>query len=206
MIRIVATACLTALLAAVLYLPSAHPPAHFFQQMLQEHQSTAQIWGFPSAESIAQRALSMQANVASSKPMPLPAAAAATSPERPVGHEMAQVQLRLFGSTYFRSVEALLLLAMYRASAIFEWIPRCIPLALVLVLDGLMLRVVKAKEFRHHNPERFALHVCFGIFTMCASVLVLVWPGPVHPATWAAIPVIVIALGARAVADYHRRP
>jgi cation transport ATPase len=206
MIRIVAIVCLSSLLVTVLYLPSAYPPERFLDQLREEHHRAEQVWSPDIAQRILDRMLSIHAQ-ANDTPLPFSSdAAAAAASDRPVGQEMAQIQRRVFGSSYFRAIDALLVLASYRVAALLEWLPRCVALALVLTADALLARVIKAKEFQHHNPERFALYVCMAIVTLCASVLALVWPGAVHPVAWAAVPMVVTVLGARSLADYHKRP
>jgi len=207
MIRIVAVASLTTLLLLVLYLPSAHPPERFMRQVREEHQRSIEVWGRGTSERILERMLSMQAQSLMVSPVPTPASAPRTAQlDRAVGREMAQVNQRLFNSPYFRSIDALLVLATYRLAALAEWLPRCAALALALLADAFMERAIKSREFRQHDPEMFALYASLAIFLLCACMLALAWPWTPHPATWAAVPVGVSLLMSRAVAHFHRRP
>ena len=126
--------------------------------------------------------------------------------DKAVATEMAQVNRRLFNSPYFRSIDALLALASYRLAALLQWLPPCWVLALALVIDAFLERVAKAKEFRQHDPEMFALYVSIAILTLCASLLAMVWPWTLHPLAWAAVPVVVAVVLSRAISHFHRRP
>lgn len=207
MIRLVAIASLPTLLLLVLYLPSAHPPERFMQQVRLEHMRSGEVWGPETGDRIMERMLSMQAQALAVSPVPT--AASAPQPgqvDHAVGREMAQVNQRLFNSPYFRSIDALLVLAAYRFSALLEWLPKCAVLALALFIDAFMERAIKAKEFRQHNPEMFALYASMAIFLVCACMLGMVWPWTAHPAAWAAVPVLVALLASRAVTHFHRVP
>lgn len=206
MIRIVAVVSLTALLLLVLYLPSAHPPERFVQQLREEHLRTGDFWGLPVAQRIFERMMVLQAEAQAVSPVPSASDAPGTAGvDQAVGREMAQVNQRLFNSPYFRSIDALLVLASYRLSALLQWLPACWVLALALVTDAFLERAAKAKEFRQHDPEMFALYVSTAILTLCASVLAMVWPWTLHPAAWAAAPIVVAVVLSRAIAHFHRR-
>ncbi|AEF88732.1 hypothetical protein DelCs14_1703 [Delftia sp. Cs1-4] len=207
MIRIVSVASLTALLLLVLYLPSAQPPERFMQQLRAEHLRAADFWGTGPAERMLDRMMALQADAAAMSPVPRASSAAPVGGlDRAVGQEMAQVNRRLFDNAYFRSIDALLILASYRLSMLLEWLPRCWMLALALVTDAFLERATKSKVFRQHDPEMFALYVSAAIFTLCASVLAMVWPWALHPAAWAAAPILVCVLASRAISHFHRRP
>ena len=52
---------------------------------------------------------------------------------------------------------ALVLLAAFRLSAMLEWLPWMAAFVAAALADGAISRVIKSKEFLHHDPERFAL-------------------------------------------------
>ena len=206
MIRAVAVISLVCLLVLVLYLPSAHPPERFLAQLRTEHEATAAYWGDAPALRILSRALSVQDSARQAAPIPSSAdAPPANAVDGAVAREMATVNQRLFNNAYFRSIDALLLLASFRFATLIEWLPWLLAFTAAVLLDGYIVRQIKAKEFRQHDPEMFALCVSAAIFTLCASVLAMVWPWTLHPAAWAAAPVLVCALATRAIAHFHRR-
>ena len=70
---------------------------------------------------------------------------------------MTAINQRLFNTPYLRSIDALLL-ASYRAAALLQWLPWLSLLIGVMAVDTHLQRLIRAKEFRLHNPELFALY------------------------------------------------
>lgn len=206
MIRVVSIAALLCLLVLVLYLPSAHPPERFLAQIRSEHQAMEEFWGETPALRILDRALGLQGTARESTPIPPTAgASAASGVDDAVAREMASVNQRLFGNSYFRAIDALVLLAAFRLSAMLEWLPWVVAGALAALVDGGIVRLIKAKEFRHHDPELFALFAGLAITAACAAVVALVIPATMPPLLMPVVPVAVAALAALALANFHRR-
>ncbi|EER62113.1 conserved hypothetical protein [Acidovorax delafieldii 2AN] len=206
MIRAVAVISLVLLLILVLYVPAVHPPERFLEQLRSEHQVAVDFWGAEPAYRMLDRAIKMQSHAAEASP--LPALRDMPKPQgvnRAVAAEMGSVNQRLFNNTYFRSVDALLMLASYRLSSLLEWLPWLIPLALAAGIDGLLLRVVRSKEFLLHDPEMFAVWCSLLIITGCATVVAFVLPIRVHPAMLAGSPIAMMVLLGRALTHFHRR-
>jgi hypothetical protein len=99
-----------------------------------------------------------------------------------VAREMATVNQRLFNNAYFRSIDALLLLASFRFATLIEWLPWLLVFTVAVLLDGYIVRQIKAKEFRQHDPELFALYTCGAIVMVCATVIGFVVPFTPAPA------------------------
>lgn len=206
MIRVVAVLSLLVLLVLVLYVPSAHPPAHFLAQLRAEHEAATAYWGSDPATRMLDRAMSMQSSAA--EVTPIPTAQDAPSPagvNGAVSREMSSVNQRLLNNTYFRSVDALLLLASYRLSTVLEWLPWLAAFTLAAVVDGGFARLIKAKEFLQHDPEMFALYASLGILTLCATVVGFVLPVTLPPLLLPCVPLVVGALAGRALGCFHRR-
>ena len=206
MIRAVALLSLVSLLVLVLYLPSAHPPERFLAQLRAEHLATAQFWGDEPAMRILSRALSVQDSAR--QVTPVPSAADAPPPnaiDGAVAQEMASVNQRLFNNAYFRSIDALLLLASFRLAMLLEWLPWLLAFTAAVMIDGYFVRLIKAKEFLQHDPEMFALYACGAIVTACATVLGFVMPITLHPLVLPCVPLVVSLLLSRAVGSFHRR-
>lgn len=205
MIRIVSIAALLCLLVLVLYLPSAHPPERFLAQIRSEHQAMEELWGETPALRTLDRALGLQGAARESTPIPPTAGtSAASGVDGAVAREMASVNQRLFGNSYFRAIDALVLLAAFRASAMIEWLPWLAVAALASLVDGGIVRLIKAKEFRHHDPELFALFAGLAITAACATVVALVIPVTMPPLLIPVVPIGVAALAALALAHFHR--
>jgi hypothetical protein len=92
-----------------------------------------------------------------------------------------------------------------RVAGLLQWLPWLLPLAVAAALDGALVRVIKAKEFRQHDPELFALWCSLLIVTACGTVIACVLPVPLHPVTMAVVPVGMAGLLGLAVASFHRR-
>ena len=206
MIRAVAILSLVSLLVLVLYLPSAHPPERFIAQLRAEHDATVEFWGRDPATRILSRALSVQDAARDATPVPSPTAApAASGVSGAVANEMASVNQRLFNNAYFRSIDALVMLASFRLSTLVEWLPWLLAFMVAVVADGYVVRAIKAKEFRQHDPEMFALYACAAIVTACAAVIAFVVPVDMHPLMMPCVPLVVSVLVSRAVGSFHRR-
>lgn len=206
MIRAVAVVSLLLLLVLVLYVPSAHPPERFLDQLRSEHDAAVDFWGEEPAYRMLDRAIGMQSGAAEVSPIP----ALRDMPRTPgingaVAVEMASVNQRLFNNAYFRSVDALLMLASYRLSSLLEWLPWLLPLVLVAGIDGALVRIIRAKEFLRHDPEMFAVWCSLLIIAACATVIAFVLPVQLHPATLAGFPVAMAVLLGRAITHFHRR-
>jgi hypothetical protein len=206
MIRIISVASLTLMLIFVLYLPSAHPPEHFLSQMRAEHALNTDFWGEEGALRILERGLAMNAVLSSVSPMPN--ASQAPHPaqvNQAAAREMEKVSARFFGNTYFRSIDALFVLACFRLSSLLAWLPVEVFVLLALLVDGFLVRIRRSTEFKRHDPEWYALHACALTLLMCGTVVVFVMPVTVSPLALAAILPAGCLFLSRIVANFHRR-
>lgn len=206
MLRAVAVLSLMALLVLVLYVPSAHPPEHFLARLRDEHAAATEYWGPEVATQLLDRAIRMQGAAHEASPVPRSTDAPGNAAvQAAVAVELSSVNQRLFNNAYFRSVDALLLLASHRLAAIVAWLPWLSVFLLAATIDGALLRVIKAREFRQHDPEMFALYAGSAIVVACGAVLTLVLPTTLHPLALPLVPVLIIVLLARALGCFHRR-
>lgn len=206
MIRAVAVLSLVSLLIMVLYLPSAHPPERFLAQLRDEHRAAARFWGDQPAMRMLSRALIFQDSARQVSPVPSPGdAPAPDAVDVAVAREMASVNERLFNNGYFRSIDALFLLASFRLASLLEWLPWLLAFTVAVVADGCFARIIKSKEFVQHNPEVFALHSCASIVAVCAFVLALVAPLTLHPLVMPCAPLPISLFVSRAAGNFHRR-
>jgi hypothetical protein len=205
-IRVVTIAALLCLLVLVLYLPSAHPPERFLAQIRSEHQAMEALWGEAPALRILDRALGLQGAAREATPVPpIASASAASGVDGALAREMASVNQRLFGNSYFRAIDALVLLAAFRLSAMLEWLPWMAAFLAAAIADGAISRVIKSKEFLHHDPERFALYASLTIVLSCLAVVAMVVPVDIHPMANPCVVVVLSLLCARSIANFHRR-
>ena len=205
MIRATLIVALTSLLILVLYLPSAQPPGNFVRQMRDEHARTSTFWSEHHAEHILDRTLDAQARAAQITPVP-GRSGEVNSVNYAVGREMAQLNERLFGNAYFRSVDALVLLATYRLFTVIEWLPWLLPLCAAALANGACSRTIRAKQFGHHDPELFAIYVIGAILVICGAMVAFVLPIALPPWVPPLIPLFVAVLAAGALSHFHQRP
>ncbi|MCU7370027.1 DUF4400 domain-containing protein [Paucibacter sp. O1-1] len=175
-------------------------------ELRSEHGAAIDFWGPEPAHRILDRAMRMQSDAAAASPIP----SGHDKPRAPglnsaVATEMASVNQRLFNNAYFRSVDALLMLASYRVSSLLQWLPWLLPLVMVASIDGAMVRIVRAQEFLQHDPEMFAVWCSLLIIASCATLVAFVLPLPLHPVAMAGFPVAAAVLTGLAIANFHRR-
>ena len=206
MIRVITVAALTLLLIFVLYLPAANPPERFLAQIRIEHDLNASVWGEARAELILDRMLAMNRILSAASPVPTKDQAPRTDRmTEAVAQEMARVNQRFFGNAYFRSIDTLLLLATFRLAALYEWLPVQAFVILAIVVDGFIVRILRSKEFKPHDPEWFALHAIAFVLLASASVVAFVVPLAISPLLLAMLPVTGAFFFSRVVANFHRR-
>ena len=89
---------------------------------------------------------------------------------------MATVNQRLFNNAYFRSIDALLLLASFRFATLIEWLlgrwRSRLPCCWTAPSSGRS----RPRSPRQHDPELFALYTCGAIIMVCATVIGFVVP------------------------------
>jgi NADH:ubiquinone oxidoreductase subunit H len=73
------------------------------------------------------------------------------------------------------------------------------------IADGAISRVIKSKEFLHHDPERFALYASVAIVLACAFVVSMVVPVGVNPVVGPFVVALLGVLTGRCLAHFHRR-
>lgn len=205
MIRATAILSLTLLLILVLYLPSVHLPSDFIAHLREEHATAIGYWGKDAALRMLDRAVHMQDAATEITPIPtLRDAPHNTGVNDAVTHEMGAVNQRFFNNPYFRSVDALLLLASYRLSSLLEWLPWLAPFILACLGDGAAIRLVKSKELLQHNPELFALYASLGIAVICAAVVAMVFPVTLPPLLLPTASASFSILSGLSLACFHR--
>jgi hypothetical protein len=205
MIRAVAVISLLSLLVLVLYLPSVNPPERFLVQLRAEHQAIVQLWGQATATAMLSRAMNLQDSARQSVPSPMPAPAVEGTVQAATARELTAASQRLFDNAYVRSIDALVLLATFRLAVLLEWLPWLSAFTAVALLDGHLARLIKAREFRQHDPEVFVSLSCASIVAMCTMIIGFVLPVPMQPAFMPALAVIISMLLGGALANFHRR-
>lgn len=204
MIRSVTICSLVSLLMLVLYLPAAKPAGVFISQVRVEHALLSEFWGQDHAMAMLAKMLDLQPGTTPSPPLVSIAHGTAENDAK-VLPEVAAVGNRLLNNDYFRSLNALLVLATYRAAVVLYLLPGLLPFLAAAVVDGVVRRSVKGKEFSGHNPEVFSACVSGIVFIVCGGVVACVIPVQIPPSL---IPALFGALGVLSnigLANYHKR-
>jgi hypothetical protein len=194
------------LLLAVLYFPSEYSASAYLDQLRAEHDLSAEFWGTAPAWRALARTLDLEQRAAQ-QGLAYSAYPKTPSPhvDQVVARQMSDVTDRLLGNQYFQSIEALFVLAAYRLSMCLELLPALAAFLFPALVDGLVRRAVKAKQFQHHNPEVFASSIAAAILVCGATAIAVVGPWTLHPA----IPVLAVCVAVpllhAAIANFHLR-
>ncbi len=175
MIRGVAIASLVTLLMLVLYLPAVTPPAAFFERVRSEYSAHGATWGHARVYRALEDAMAVL-----ERPVSAPLMSEAPAQQGKVvtaaGQQFSTVSRRLLDSDYLRAFNALALLASFRLAVLAQLAPGLLLFATAYVVDGLVRRWVKGREFSHHHPEVWTGSVCCACVTCCAGIISCVLP------------------------------
>lgn len=199
--------CITAVLMCLLYVPSAHPPEWFLTELKAEHVANTDFWGSDRAAHILARMLDWTGTPDAPQREPEVAAPAGPMPwgQQTMMAEVQELTDRVVNNAYFRSMRSFFLLASYRVAALFEWNVLGIVFVAAALVDGLVRRVVKAKECRTHSAEAYGLHLMALVMMACAVLLAIVSPWALPPLFFASIPFLFGLSASYALANYHYR-
>ena len=205
MIRYVWITAMLAILCIVLYIPSAVPPERFLEVLRAEHALNEHVWGTATAQRILSRMLDMQqaGKQLSDPPAPTVQVAQNGAVDAAMAHQVSQMSARLFGNPYFRSIDSLFVLLTYRLSALVELLPLLLIFCLVVAVDGLVVRLVRAREFIPHSAEMFGGSVAGGIALGSAVVVAWFLPLQLHPMFVTLCLLVMLFVLSRALANYH---
>lgn len=198
MIRATLIAGLTALLLLMLYLPSAYPPERFVHQVNEDYAAITNLWGPDKAETFLDFALQTRDTLQGPPSPPKPA------PSMHGALELAAMSERLFRNSYFRSIEALAVMAMFRIAAMGVGQGWLFVLGLAAFVDASARRIVRSKQFEHHDPERLGLYLLSAALTIIAALMAAVFPVPMNPWAWATVPPALLICLSRAWGMFHR--
>lgn len=205
MIRTIWIIAMLGILCIVLYIPSAVPPERFLEVLRSEHALNERVWGTATSDRILARMLDMQqaGKSLSEPPVPTVQVAQNSAVDAAMANQVNQMSARLFGNPYFRSIDSLFVLVTYRLSALVELLPLLLIFCLVVAVDGLMLRMVRAREFIPHSAEMFGGSVAGGIALGSSVVVALFLPLQLHPMFVTLCLLTMLFVLSRALANYH---
>ena len=196
---------LAALLVYTLYLPSAHPPTRFLEQLRREHDHNVAFWGGEHARQILARSLALYGQRDALAPAAFAATprATITRGNTALDQPLADVVQRLYHNPYAQGFDAMVLLATYRLSVLAEWLPWVASFVLPACFDGYLLRRIRSEEFLPHSPTRFVLCVFGAALALGLLLLLLVIPSALDPLTLFVVPLALGGLIARAISHFH---
>lgn len=205
MIRYVWITAMLAILCIVLYIPSAVPAERFLEVLRAEHAMNEHVWGEATAQRVLSRMLDMQqaGKQLSDPPAPAVQVAQNGAVDAAMAHQVSQMSARLFGNPYFRSIDSLFVLVTYRLSALVELLPLLSIFCLVAAVDGLVVRLVRAREFVPHSAEMFGGSVAGAIALGSAVVVACFLPLQMHPMFVTLCLLVMLFVLSRALANYH---
>ncbi|APA71419.1 hypothetical protein YQ44_14525 [Janthinobacterium sp. 1_2014MBL_MicDiv] len=181
MIRLMAIVSLSVLLILVLYLPSAFRPQRFVAQIRAEHIASADYWGSPYAGRVLGRLFEYQAGLAA-QPVSINVHDVPVDPvTQPVANSLGRLHSQLFQSSYFRSLDTLTMLALYRLASLAQWWSTFAVLMTAFVVDAVVRRKIKRLEFAKPHPEWFAAAMGAAILLICLLAVVCVLPVQLSP-------------------------
>lgn len=204
MLRALALVALLSMVVLALYLPSQYPAAVFFERVRAEHEVNQRFWGSHMAEAILERALELdEASVRVPEKVapeilaerPVAPATAATA------RRLSEMKDRFFRTDYVQALRATRFLVEYRLVAALEWSFVAAVVGVLAILDGLVLRKVRAHEFGDHNPARFGVLAFLAMGLVWLVGVSFMWPGAVHPLFYGVAPVALALLLGGAVAN-----
>lgn len=207
MIRLLAGGIVIAIVALALYLPATVPPERFLEQIRIEHSLNLSAWGSRHAIDVLDRALAWRSLLGSG---PLRSANAEPPPARTaadaaLAREITSTSRRLVGNVYFASIEAMGAMALYRLAALYANVGLVLVFGVAAFVDALLRRAIKSKQFELHHPEVFGACGVLILLSLLATTLAFLVPTTLHPYFVATIPLVLIALGALALANFHHR-
>jgi hypothetical protein len=203
MVRVIWIAALASLLGIVLYVPAIVPAERLVALLRAEEAAVRAAWGDERADRALARMLDMHGAARGRHVTEPVTAVAMTAANAALNAQIGQIGARLFANPYFKSIEALFSLATYRSSVLLEFAPLLAAFLFAVAADGLVVRVVRAREFIAHSAEIFGASAIAGIGFGALAVLCLFLPTPVDALLVVAALLAMLFCASRAIANYH---
>jgi hypothetical protein len=202
--RVVWIVAFTAVLWLVLYAPAKTTAARYAEILSEEHQAYSHVFGADVADRMLER-LDRLKLIPRLEEVAVPVEpATGSTPTNQVANRMAAVTHRFFAHQYFRSMDGLVALAAFRASALYELGVMVLVFLTVVVVDAVAVRRARAAELRGVSAERFRLSELGSILLL--ALLFVAWFLPISvPPTAPTLALLALTFAvSRMVASYHR--
>jgi hypothetical protein len=194
-----------AIACAFFVIPSLYPPGQFAALMHSERVRANDQWGESAASRIAARAGRWHTAAASFVDQASGSAQAAvpSGTERALSAPLRDIGKRFFANDYFRSIGAMVALAALRLSLALEHLLLFVVFAVVVIVDGYVVRLVRSKEFVAHSAELFGASVLGVVVCVATAIVGLLLPTAIHPWFVVGCALVAVLLFSRAIANYH---
>lgn len=207
LLRLFLGGAVAAVAVIFLYAPADRSAEHFGRLLAAEHQANVEMWGSRYGERVLERMRWLRGEATRNwlpgeLGKPLEKRAGAAADQTAVGRSSSEVTSRLMHNEYFRSIDALLSLAAYRAAMVIELLPLFLPFLAVSIVDGAVERACRSKAFVPHKPGVYGVFVGGLLLTLSMFLVLFVLPTSVTPL--AAVTGIVLAglLAGRSIAHF----
>lgn len=200
MIRGLFLTALVAIFCIVFYIPSKVAPEEFGEVWFDEHDAVSELWGEDVAERVDARARRLKTKSAA---VLLDASPSSLTRAGLPANAVDSAIVRLFGATYFRSLDSVFVLASYRLSCAIELLPALLAFLIAAAIDGSVVRVVRSKELIAHSAERFSVSLAIGFLLGLGVVVAWFLPVVLHPMWVLAALLGMLFAMSRALANYH---
>lgn len=205
MIRIIWIGALTSVLCLVLWVPSAYSPQQLMDALRAEHDINTTLWGSDAALTILERTLDFNSSTGKfSVPPPESRIDGQPGLDQAMASEFAQMNMRLFGAPYFKSLDSMFALATYRAATLLHFLPLLLVFMVISFTDGLVVRSVRAREFVPPSSEIFIASAASAIALLALVLIAFFVPHSFNPLYRIVALVLMLFLLSRALADYHK--
>ena len=202
--RVVWIVAFTAVLWLVLYSPAKTSAERYAEILSQEHGAYSDALGSTVADRMLERLSQLRLVPTLEQAAGGPQPSETGSPTDRVANRMAAASHRFFSHRYFRSMDGLVALAAFRASALYELSAAVLVFFAVVLVDAFAVRSARAAELRGVSAERFRLSELSCILLLAVLFVACFLPMPVPPtAPTLTLLGLTFALS-RLVSSYHR--
>lgn len=206
MIRATLLLVLTAILFITLYIPAVTTPDGFLTVIRAEHLHSVEVWGEDHANAVMSRTLSAhetpQSTAERAVALGISFERASDPLTKPMSKPLKSLTERAFKNEYFRSVEALLVMVTFRLLSLSALLPLALVFAFSCLVDGYVLRLVRAKEFISPSAEAFGVMLGLSIILVGGLVVLFFLPVPLSPVVPVSVLVVAAFALSRAVSEY----
>jgi Domain of unknown function (DUF4400) len=198
-IRAVCIIGLVLVLGIATYVPTVLSPDRFIAIVQAEHEANVDAWGPDAANRVLARALDWSPD---RRPHETFAPVDARQIDQAMLRKVSEIAERFTSNRYFQSVDALLVLAAYRASVAIELMPLLAVFVVAVFIDALVVRSVRTKELIAPSGEAFGASLLLAVALACTAIVGMFVPLVIGSIAMAACLLAALLFLGRALANY----